>query len=206
MEQSIAGAVVSGNVVSGNGVSGTDATMRSAALDGALAEVQQWGVDRFSFEGVAHRSHVPPEYLRQTWVSERQLIIDTLNSYSETLIGLHDTGSLHGDLTALALSLGTMLNDAVGRRITRMFVVDCKSMAVDSDTRVQFWLLRRKTIEDIFARATARGELRGDADTLMTLQLLTSPLHTVALFTDLPVTPNYCRAVADMVTRAVRAI
>ncbi|MGB7358900.1 MAG: TetR-like C-terminal domain-containing protein [Mycobacterium sp.] len=196
---------VSENNVSESDVSESDVTMRSAALDGALAEMQQWGVDRFSFEGVAHRSRLPTEYLRQTWVSERQLIIDTMTGYSETLIALRDTGSLHSDLTALALSLGTILNDPVGRRITRMFVVDCKSMAVDSETRVQFWMLRRKTIEDIFARAAARGELRGDADPLMTLQLLTSPLHSVALFTDLPVTPKYCRAIADMVTRAIRA-
>lgn len=189
-----------------NGVSENDAAMRSAALDGALAEMQQWGVDRFSFEGVAHRSHLSTEYLRQTWGSERQLIIDTLDTYSETMIGLPDTGSLHGDLTALALSLGAFFNDAVGRRIIRMFVVDCKSMAVDSETRVQFWMLRRKTIEDIFARAACRGEVRGDADPLITLQLLTSPLHTVALFTDLPVKPNYCRAIADMVACAVRAV
>ena len=191
--------------MSENHVSETDATMRSAALDGALAEMQQWGVDRFSFEGVAHRSHLPTDYLRQTWVSERQLIIDTVNSYSETLTALRYTGSLHGDLTALALSLGTLLNDPVGRRITRMFVIDCKSMAVDSETRVQYWRSRRKTIDDIFARAAARGELRRDADPLITLQLLMSPLHTVALFTDLPVTPNYCRAIADMVACAVCA-
>ncbi|CAA0127493.1 Uncharacterised protein [Mycolicibacterium vanbaalenii] len=191
-------------VLSGTDVPESDAAARAAALTAALAEVQQWGVDRFSFEGVADRSHIPPDHLRGMWTSERQLIIDALDTYSDTLIGLPDTGSLHGDLTALALSLGGFLNDAVGRRVTRMFVVDCKSMAVDSEIRVQFWLLRRKTIEDVFARAAVRGELRGDANPLITLQLLTSPLQSVALYTDLPVKPNYCRAIADMVTRAVR--
>ncbi len=33
----------------------TDAAMRAIALDAALAELQQWGMDRFSIEGVAQR-------------------------------------------------------------------------------------------------------------------------------------------------------
>lgn len=190
--------------VSDADVSQTDAAMRSAALEAALAEVQQWGVDRFSIEGVAHRGHVAPDYIRRTWASERQLIIDSLRSYSESMITLPNTGSLHGDLIELACSIGAYLNDPVGRRIARMFVVDSKALVVDSEIRVQFWLLRRRIIEDIFDRADGRGELRDDAKPLLTLQLLTSPLHTFALYTDLPVDPDFCRAIADLVTRAIR--
>lgn len=180
-----------------------DESQRAAVLDAALAEVQQWGVDRFSIEGVAQRSGLTADYIRQTWTSKRQLIIDTLRTYSESMVPQSDTGSLHGDLTVLALSIGNHLNNEIGRRIARMLVVDSKSLVVDSDTRVQFWLLRRAAIEEIFERAAARGELRNDVKPLVALQLLTSPIHTLALYTDLPVDPDFCRTIADLVTRAL---
>lgn len=183
--------------------SGADASMRAIALEAALDELQQWGVDRFSIEGVVHRSQLTPEYIRATWPSERPLIIEALQGYSDRMVAMPDTGSLHGDLTELSLSLGAYLNEPVGRRIARMMVIDSKSLAVDADIRVQFWVLRRTTIDDIFDRAASRGELRENVKPLLTLQLLTSPLHTYALYTDLPLAPGFCRAIADMVTRAV---
>ena len=180
-----------------------DASVRRTALEAALAELQQWGVDRFTIEGVAQRSDLAPELIRQTWDTERQLILDALANYSKTIIVTPDVGSLHGDLTELALAIGRYLNEPVGRRIARMMVVDSKSLVVDTEIRVQFWVLRRKTIDEIFARAIDRGELRDDAKPLLTLQLLTSPLHSMALYTDLPLAPDFCREVAAMVTRAV---
>ena len=180
-----------------------DAAMRTQALDAALAELQQWGVDRFSIEGVAHRSHLDRGYLLQTWENKGQLIIDALLSYSDMMITAPDTGSLHGDLHELALSLAAYLNETVGRRIVRMLVVDSKSYTVDSETRLLFWSLRREVIETICRRATERSELRRDVNPMLALQLLTSPLHTFALYSDAPIDPGYCRAVADLVTRAV---
>lgn len=184
-------------------VSDVDVSTRAKALDAALAELQLWGVDRFSIEGVAHRSHLSREYLHNTWTSQQELIVEALRNYTEMMIALPDTGSLHGDLTEIALSVGAYLNESMGRRITRMFVVDSRSLVVDSDTRMQFWALRQKAIEEVLARAAERGEMRSDIKPLLVLQLLTSPLNAVALYSDRPVDPTYCRAIADLVTRAV---
>lgn len=185
--------------------SDADASTRAKALDAALAELQRWGVDRFSLEGVAHRAHLPPEYVRETWPGERELIVEALHNYTAMMVTLPNTGSLHGDLTELALSVGTYLNEPVGRRITRMFVVDTKSLLVDSDTRMQFWALRQKAIEQVFARAAERGEVRSDVVPVVAMHLLTSPLNAIALYTDRPVEPDFCRAIADLVTRAIAA-
>ncbi|BBX18361.1 TetR-like C-terminal domain-containing protein [Mycolicibacterium duvalii] len=182
-----------------------DAVAREKALDAALAELQQWGVDRFSIQGVALRTGLDPDFLHAQWDGEQQLIIDALSSYSQMMITPPDTGSLHGDLTELALALAGYLNEPVGRRIARMLVIDSKSLVVDSDTRIAFYATRREVIEVIFRRAADRGELRDDVKPIVALQLLTSPLHTFALYRDAPVDPAYCRAVADLVTRAIAA-
>lgn len=184
-------------------LSDTDESRRAAAIEAALAEVQQWGVDRFRLEGVAHRAKLSPDYVRQTWGSEQELIAEALLGYSQTMMRLPDTGSLHGDLTGLALALADYLNEPVGRRISRMLVIDSKSQAVDRSTRGQFWKVRRAIVEDIFRRAVERGELRDDVKHIVALQLLTSPLHTFALYSDDPIPPEYCRTIADLVTRAI---
>ncbi|MDZ4234519.1 MAG: TetR-like C-terminal domain-containing protein [Dietzia sp.] len=184
-------------------VSDLDVSTRAKALDAALAELQLWGVDRFSLEGVAHRSHLSPDYVHQTWTSERELIIEALRNYTAMMFALPDTGSLHGDLTELALTFGEYLNEPVARRIARMFVVDSKSLVVDSDTRMQFWELRQKMIEEILMRAAARGEVRSDVKPVFAMHLLTSPLNAVALYTEQPLEPGFCRVIADMVARAI---
>ncbi len=183
----------------------TDAAMRAIALDAALAELQQWGMDRFSIEGVAQRSRLDHDFIHQTWGSKRDLLLDALLSYSEMMTTAPDTGTLRGDLTELALAMGAYLNTPVGRRIVRMMVVDPKSHTVDIESRLAFWSLRREVIETVFDRADHRGELRPDIQPVIALQLLTSPLHAFALYSNDDVDPGYCRAIADLVTRAVSA-
>jgi AcrR family transcriptional regulator len=186
-------------------VSDTDSAMRAIALDAALAELQQWGMDRFSIEGVAQRSRLEHDYIHRTWGGKQQLILDALLSYSEMMTTTPDTGTLQGDLTALALGVGHYLNEPVGRRIVRMLVIDSKSYTVDIESRLAFWALRRDVIETVLERAARRGELRSDVRPTVALQLLTAPLHTFALFSNDDVDPDYCRAIAELVTRAVSA-
>ena len=182
----------------------SEGSVRAAALDAALDELQQWGVDRFSIEGAAQRARLDAQFFRDTWDSERQLIIDALLNYTRKITYTPDTGSLHGDLTELAYCIAEYLNDPVGRRIARMMVVDSKSYEVDVETRGQFWSTRQQAIHEILRRAAARGELReDDVKPTVVMQLLSSPLHTIALYTDRPATPEYCRAVADLVARAL---
>ena len=178
-------------------------SVREAALDAALDELQQWGVDRFSIEGAAHRAQLTPDFFRQTWGTERQLIVDALLNYTREITEMPDTGSLHGDLSALTHCIARYLNDPVGRRIARMMVVDSKSFEVDVETRAQFWATRQQAVDEILRRAEARGELRDDVRPTVVMQLVSSPLHTLALYSDRPETPEHRQAVADLVARAV---
>lgn len=177
--------------------------VRKRALDAALEELQQWGVDWFSIEAVAQRGRLDPGFMRQQWGTESQLIIDALSSYSQLMVSPPDTGSLYEDLCELALALADYLNAPVGRRIARMLVIDSKSQAADVRTRIAFYSMRREVIEVIFRRAAERGELRADVKPVVALQLLTAPLHTFALYRNDQVDPAYCRMVADLVARAI---
>lgn len=180
-----------------------DGAQRAAARKAALDELLQWGVDRFSVEGAAQRCSVGVDFFRQQWPNERDLIIEALLEYSESTITVPDTGSLLDDLTVLTLSVAAFLNDAMGRRLLRMLVVDSRSQAVDEETRARFWATRLSTLESIFDHAGERGELRPNVKVFIAIQMLMSPLHTYALYTDVEIAPEYCRVVAEMVARAI---
>lgn len=117
----------------------SDTAIRAVALDAAMMELQQWGVDRISIEGVAHRCGVDPDQLGQLWHSPRDLVVDALTISTSSTIRTPDTSSLAEDLTELAVSVGHYLNEQVGRRIARMLVIDSKSHTVDDETRHLFW-------------------------------------------------------------------
>ncbi|MCG7592913.1 TetR-like C-terminal domain-containing protein [Mycobacterium sp. PSTR-4-N] len=184
-------------------MSDSDAALRAVALDAALAELQQWGVDRFSIEGVAQRSELDADLIRRSWHRPQDLIVDALLSSTSVTIGTPDTGSLADDLGALAESVSAYLNDPVGRRIARMLVIDSKSHTVDDEARLLLWRRHLQMMETIVERATQRGEFRPEVRPITVLQLLVSPLQTCALYTSARVEHDYCRAVADLVTRAV---
>jgi hypothetical protein len=112
---------------------------------------------------------------------------------------------LHGDLTELTLALAAYLNEPVGRRISRMLVIDDRSQDIDIDTRERFWTVRREMVEGMFRRAAERGELRDGVKPIVVLQLLTSPLHTFALYSNDPIDADYCHTIVDLVARAIRA-
>ncbi len=181
----------------------SDAAIRAVALDAALAELQQWGVDRFSIEGVAHRCDLDAERIRQLWHHPRELIVDALTTSTFSTISTPDTGTLVADLIELAVSVGTYLNEQEGRRIARMLVVDSKSHTVDDETRQLFLDRHVRVMETILTRAAERGEIHVEVHAVNVLQLLVSPLQTFALYSSAPVQPGYCRAIAELVTRAV---
>ena len=77
-----------------------DVALRDAALD-LLAEI---GYDRLTIDSVAARAHASKTTIYRRWSGKAELIVDALNS----LKGSHpvpDTGSLRGDLEAIAREL-----------------------------------------------------------------------------------------------------
>lgn len=181
----------------------SDATVRAAVLDAALTELQQWGVDRFSIEGVAHRSDLDANLIRQSWERPQDLIFDALVTSGPAMIDNPDTGSFAGDLRALAEAARAYLNDPVGRRIVRMLVIDGKSHTVDDETRRMFWNRHLGAMDSIVARAITRDQIRPGIRSDTVLQLLIAPLQTFALYNTAPLGRDYCRTVADLVVRAV---
>lgn len=176
--------------------------VRARVMPAVLDELSRWGVERFSIEALADRHRLDAAMVYRYWGDRRQLIADAVLSDLESESSETDTGSLRGDLEALARNVTNRINTEVGRTLLRALVMDRRG-GHDEATRLRFWRAHFATVRAIVDRAEARGELREGVDALAAVQIVLAPLNIRALYSDLPVDDGYCAAIVDMAWHAL---
>ena len=183
-------------------VGGIPADIRARVMPAVIDELARWGVERFSIEALAERHHLDATQIYRYWGDRQRLIVDAALADFEALSSATDTGSLRGDLLALARSVTDRVNTEVGRTRLRAFVMDGRGYH-DEETRMKFWQARFAVVRAFVDRARERGELREGVDTLAAVQIVMAPLQIRALYTDAAVYEDFCAAIADLAWHAV---
>ncbi|GAA4298097.1 TetR-like C-terminal domain-containing protein [Mycobacterium paraffinicum] len=178
------------------------AEVRALVMPAVLDELTRWGVERFSIEALAERHHLDPAMVYRYWADRRQLIVDAVLSDVEKVSSGTDTGSLRGDLEALARNVTNRINTEIGCTLLRALVMDRRG-GHDELTRLRFWRAHFGAMRAVVDRARERGELRDDVNTLAAVQILLAPLNIRALYSDVPVDDDYCAAIVDMAWHAL---
>jgi AcrR family transcriptional regulator len=176
--------------------------IRARVMPAVLDELARWGVERFSVEAMAERHHLDPAMIYRYWGDRQRLIVDAALADVETLRSATDTGSLRGDLLALARNVTDRINNEVGRTLLRALVMD-RRVHHDEDTRMMFWRARFSAVRAVVDRARERGEIREGVNTLAAVQIVMAPLNIRALYSDAAVDDEYCAAIADMAWHAL---
>jgi hypothetical protein len=167
-----------------------------------LDELARWGVERFSVEAMAERHHLDAAMIYRYWSDRQQLIVDAALTDALTWSSATDTGSLRGDLLALARGVTDRINTEAGRTFLRAMAMDRRGHH-DEDTRMKFWRARFAVVRAVVDRARERGELREGVNTLAAVQLVLAPLNIRALYSDAAIDDDYCAAIADMAWHAL---
>jgi AcrR family transcriptional regulator len=178
------------------------ADVRARVMPAVIDELARWGVERFSVEAMAARHDLDPAMVYRYWGDRQRLIVDAAIADVDGLSSAADTGSLRGDLFALARALTDRLNTDVGRTMVRAVMID-RPGRHDEDTRMMFWLARFNVVRAVVDRARERGELREGVNTLAAVLVILAPLSIRAIFSDEPVDDNYCETIADMAWHAI---
>lgn len=114
------------------------ADVRARVMPAVLDELARWGVERFSVEALAERHHLDAAMIYRYWGDRQRLIVDAALADVETSGPATDTGSLRGDLLALARHVADRNNTEVGRTFLRALVMDSRGRH-DQDTRMKYW-------------------------------------------------------------------
>jgi AcrR family transcriptional regulator len=177
--------------------------LRDRVMAAGIDELTRWGIERFSVGALAARHGIDEAEILHYWGDGQRLALDVLLRWDGTQNVAPDTGSLRGDLHALALVVAAYVNTTVGRSLLRALVME-DHMQYSDDTRTMFWQIRMRTLRTVFDRGRERGEFRDGVDLLTAVQTLVAPINIRALYTAEPVDDDYCTAVADLVWRAVK--
>jgi AcrR family transcriptional regulator len=178
------------------------ADFRARVMPAVTDELARWGVERFSVEAMAERHHLDAAMVYRYWGDRQRLIVDAAIADVEGLSSAADTGSLRGDLFALARAMTDRLNTDVGRTMVRAVMID-RPGHHDEETRMMFWGARFNVVRAVVDRARERGELREGVNTLAAVLTILAPLNIRALFSDEPIDDGYCAAIADMAWHAL---
>ena len=172
--------------------------LHQAILDAALALLGEVGFHRLSIEGIAARAGVGKTTIYRRWASREEIVVEAL-AQLEPRFHLPDTGDLWRDVNTLIAE--SFDDQPAGHHLL--------GLLTDGDRpefRALYWehfaVPRRRLIVERLDRARTRGELRGDVD-LEILVDLVSGAGLYRLLLQPPAEPfgDYLRRAADVVLR-----
>ncbi|PPJ26619.1 TetR family transcriptional regulator [Nocardia nova] len=139
-----------------------DPELDEKLMTAALLEYAQLGWGAFTMQGVARRAGVGKSALYLRWANKEQLLLDSVESVALTLRINVDTGSLTGDLTALATALLEHFLDPIGWATLRI-TIDVTAEFTDLQPFQQRIVKAlRAPATGAFTRAVERGEMATD--------------------------------------------
>ena len=180
---------------------GRTAKVRAAVLAATASALAEGGYEGLTIEDIAHRAGVHKTTVYRRWRSKAEHVADAVRERSAARVEVPDTGSLAGDLRALARAVADNIGSADGSPMTKNLIaatVTADAVALDMP---RFWSERLQLTGTIVARAVARGEAPSDVDANLVIETLIGPLYVRLLLTGEPID----RAVADEVARIIAA-
>ena len=148
----------------------------NVVLEATREELARGGYRALRIEDVAARANVARTTIYRRWPTKIELVRDTLQMMFDVPDGEPDTGSLEGDLRAIATRMLRFLSSANGQVLVRMVMAE----GAEPELRALIDSLRCEkdaAIRTVFERAKARGELRPNIPVNVVVSSMVGGLH-----------------------------
>ncbi|MFE6774663.1 TetR/AcrR family transcriptional regulator C-terminal ligand-binding domain-containing protein [Streptomyces sp. NPDC057702] len=184
---------------------GRTARTRAAVRDAVLTGLADHGYPGLTIEYVAERSGVHKTTLYRRWGGVDGLIVDVLDLAGEDSWAPPNTGSLEGDLSALADEVTATFGDRTRAAAPSAFV----AAAFQSERAAQglrdFYRERFDRCGPLISRAVERGEAPSGTDAGAVARAVCAPLFFRVFVTREPIDATHARQSALATLAAVRA-
>ncbi|MFC9898387.1 TetR/AcrR family transcriptional regulator [Nocardia sp. NPDC127579] len=174
---------------------GRTARIRTQVLDAVGAVLTEQGFDALSIDAVAARSGVHRATVYRRWRDVGGLLADVVDAAGDLPWQPRDTGSLHGDLTALNAEIQDSMTETPSIALA-LIAVSFRSEEAARALR-RLWDDRYTQSEVIVERAIRRGDLPPEVDARALLIAATAPLYHQLVLLRTPPDP----ALADRAAR-----
>jgi AcrR family transcriptional regulator len=145
-------------------------------LEAVREEIAKVGFGAMRIENVALRADVAKTTIYRRWPKKEDLLFDLLRSMMQTSQEVAETGSLRGDLLAIAHHVRSIMTSTDGQAIARMMMTERSDPEVHrvlERIREEKMCIPRK----IVARARERGEISPSIDAELLLTTLVGSIH-----------------------------
>ncbi|MGW2328011.1 TetR/AcrR family transcriptional regulator [Streptomyces sp. NPDC001700] len=184
---------------------GRTARTRAAVRDAVLTGLAEHGYPGLTVEYVAEHSGVHKTTVYRRWGSVEGLVADALQLSGEDPWTPPDTGSLDGDLRALAHEVTETFGGAPATAAPTAFVAAAFHSRRAAEALRDFYTERFARCESVVARAVDRGEAPAGTDAAAVVRAVSAPLIFRALITREPLDGPLADQTAAAVAAAVRA-
>ena len=177
-----------------------DESIDTEVVAAVLQVLKTRGYRAVTIAGIARRVKTARTSLYRRWPSKQHLVAYAVVSEMGASPAA-DTGALREDLEAATRTLLRAFAGPLGQALPGLVADMAQDPELAATIREEVLAARRKSMRDAFERARARGEIRGDLEIELLLDMLTGPFYYRALFGHAPITAHMTREVVKYVTR-----
>lgn len=178
---------------------GRAARVRSAVLEATSDLLTEVGYEKMSMEEVASRAGVHKTTVYRRWPTKAKLVFDAVSVQAEVNIPMPDSGTLLGDLEALARSVVANLESNDGTQRSRTLVAAAATSNELAEGMHAFWGHRFAASAKVIEQAIERGELPPETDSNLIIETLVGPIWLRVLLTGEPISNEFADQIATLV-------
>lgn len=150
----------------------------SAIRDAVFAELAAVGYARLTMEGIARRAGVGKAAVYRRWRSKLPLVLEVVSAVAVQGIPAPATGTLLGDVRALLGVAARALRHPVASQIVPDLLAEAaRNPEMEQALRTALRDTQYGIVRAMVASAVERGELAGDTDLALAVDLLAGPVY-----------------------------
>jgi AcrR family transcriptional regulator len=175
---------------------------RAAVLDAALRLLATGGYGALSVAAIAREAGVGKQTIYRWWSGSADIVLEAATERALEIVAEPDTGSLRGDLEAFLADTYAGARDPQTRRMLQAMSAEAQRDPEFAERFREFISRRRAVLRRLLQRGVDRGELPGDADLALLVDVAYGVLWYRVLAGHEPIGPALAPQVAALLMRA----
>jgi AcrR family transcriptional regulator len=142
-------------------------------LDATVRLLVDLGYDRLTLDAVAAEAHASKATLYRRWLGKAELVVDAIARAKRCPEPVDvDSGSLRGDLMAIACNAGGLTDDVPVSVLAGLMSAMQHDADLERAFRERFLAPRLEVLDAVFDRARGRGEIEAGVDIRLLFDVL----------------------------------